>query len=350
MTLAETTDPVRLFLVESPFQLICATEAVRVVRPDERAVLIVVKRVRHNLRNSDQIAKLLERFDWPDVRFLDLSEKSRIGRQWSIWRYLSALGKELGEPPSAVFLGEYRADVMHMFATVLAARESWLLDDGASTLRLRGDLDPGWDLADFAKPFGPVKRLGAHLLYPGKTRSPRDQKRFLFTAFHELFDDPRVVPNRFDLVSSFSFRKTGAGLQVVIGQKLSENGICSQEAELHALRRMTSDVRTRGAQAVYFAHRGDSSEKLRRIEEELGVTIYRPETPVEIEFITTDRPLASIAGFYSTALFSLRVLFPDVPVTAYRIAEHEIDDFYRPGLGEVYQALADAGISIAPDS
>jgi hypothetical protein len=116
------------------------------------------------------------------------------------------------------------------------------------------------------------------------------------------------------------------------------------------LRRIFSDIEARNAKPVYYAHRDDGPEKLHRIKDDLGVEIRRPDTPIELEFITNNQPLASVAGFYSTALFSLRALFPDVPVTAYRIPERKIDTKYRAATTEFYQPLKEAGITVVPDS
>ena len=85
-----------------------------------------------------------------------------------------------------------------------------------------------------------------------------------------------------------------------IGQPLSELGLISEEKYLSVL-----DACSKDNELVYFPHRRESREKLSK----LDVNVHFSEAPLELELLLMGELPISVIGFYSTALYTLKLLY-----------------------------------------
>ncbi|WP_095596660.1 polysialyltransferase family glycosyltransferase [Actibacterium pelagium] len=336
----------RLFLIESPFQLLSAIEAAAAIHPEDEAFLIIMRRQSERSRNERQIEQLVPLFAWDQVFHLDLADCGPIQRQWRIFWLITRLRSALSHGLSASFIGEFRWDFMHLIVNVLRSRESWLLDDGTAILRLRENFKLGWKAEKIDRDLGPIRRLILYLLYLGGHRGEPEQYRGIFTGFHQFFEHPCVLPNRFDYLTGLSCCKEPAVKHIIVGQKLSESEVCPLDVEFKAVARLTTDLRAQGIEPVYIPHRDDSSEKLKQFTKRLGLVVYPLDTVIEVAAVTGAINVASINGFYSTALFTLGQMLQHTCVCAYRFSETDISAVHRENVMAIYDTLSATGANI----
>ncbi|MBM6551057.1 hypothetical protein [Marinomonas ostreistagni] len=92
-----------------------------------------------------------------------------------------------------------------------------------------------------------------------------------------------------------------------IGSKVVEIGYLNEEFYLSILRSKYCN----NIKCLYFAHRGEAPEKLKKVSE-IGYILIKPDLPLEDYFIINGAPKAEYFSLYSTALYNLSVMIPDV--------------------------------------
>lgn len=334
----------RVFLVESPFQALCATEARLKISSDEAATIVTIRRHPDRSRNEQQIGLILDRYGWQDRLHLDIANGTPLSKFLRIMGLLRSLQDAAGSAAVKVFIGEYRYDLMHFIGNALSAEESWLLDDGAAMLQIRSCLDKGWSaLRPWSfRPFG-LFLLGVAV--PRGWAPPAYQGRFIFTIFDSLLIGERVVPNRLEGLRKTRRPTIRLDEAWIIGQKLSESGICAVDAEVSAIKQIATGMSARSERILYMAHRDDSTDKLRRIADLGLLRVRKNEAPVELQIDQESLP-GTVGGFYSTALFTLHQLVPEMELTAFRLPRKQISAAYVEYIGTCYQALQHFGIRV----
>ena len=105
-----------------------------------------------------------------------------------------------------------------------------------------------------------------------------------------------------------------------IGQPLSELNILSEQKYLGVIESMSKKNRI-----IYFPHRRESKEKIRQ----LSVSVHHSDVPLELELLNIGKRPKLIVGFYSTALYSLKLLY-GINSCCIKVAtgNKDIDDIY----------------------
>lgn len=102
-----------------------------------------------------------------------------------------------------------------------------------------------------------------------------------------------------------------------IGQDLVELGIISHKKYLMALKAVAQETEALQAQLIYYPHRAEKAENLKLLESQVpNFCVAKREMPIEdYMLLMTKRPI-KVYTFYSTAIFVISRLFPNVDCRA----------------------------------
>lgn len=313
-----------LALVESPVQLLHLLEWRH--RNGTAPLKVAVLAPRHSRAKSQlsSVASLAEpsglSITWLEPRL------SRTASARSLLRLRRIIGGF-----DEVIIGDPFSGLIQALLPGVKASRVVVLDDGTATIDFVNLLESHRPLFRWAQqPDG----LGRVLRRPVAARAAR-----FFTPREgrtlELFTVMPVKPPAGIEVVNHSYEWTRRtfgppkidGEVTVVGSTLVENGILREDAYLKAV---TTAVRGHGTNGQYFAHRGESTRKLRAVAERTGLRIVRPMFPLEIE-LSRGPVGARVVCFPSTPAYSLPYVLRDA-----RIKVHVLDipaSWLRPDAG-----------------
>ncbi len=304
-----------LFVLNTPFQLLGAFEAMDAFSVEERIVLIQ-QRDDGDSAHGRQLRTTAALLGFDDaIWYPRVAGRVSAGQTAQLARCIrDRVGNgPVSRPFERTFIGEVRLRQFRMLAATLIAQVnggSWILDDGTQTIsHVRTIRERG-----YWKPSGSaILRL---------VRSGRDfflhdlhdpvMPRFrLFTCFDFLPDKGlQIVRHDFGaLRKRFDITDPQEGLRILLGSPAVEDGAVSADVYRLSVARLLSRFEGTGS-VQYYPHRRENPEKLRVLTEAFPISIAEPEYPVEIELLTRRLYPVEIAAFASTALFTLSRIFP----------------------------------------
>ena len=315
-----------LFIVESPLQLINATEASQHFGNSEN--MLVVRKT-HNVHADRQISNLVSLVKWDDVIWLDSEDKSVFLKALQLIRKFLKRHLSVGR----VFIGEFRSPWMLVFAENIKPQELFLLDDGAGTpIRQREDLDPENKSKFYAEQSGSmatlVKKILCNLL--GLKYFTMDRQIHLYTFFElQPYEKQKVVHNDFMFLREYSKKHQSIDEDAIyfIGTSMAEIGVLSEHTYMSLLKKvlMVNSDKT----IVYIPHRRECENKISEISRIDNVEVRRLENIVEYEFLFLDQIPSKILCFPTMAAFTLKKIFPSLTINMLRLNAEDINERYR---------------------
>ncbi|WP_394249706.1 hypothetical protein [Vibrio profundi] len=294
-----------LYLVTSPFQLLCAIEAKQEYKTKENILLLREERADSA---AAQMRLLLNRDEWDHIIFL--------GRRSKIWEARKLQSKLKRINPSLsfnyMFYADYSAWRTNVLLNNVSVKREVMFDDGIGTVR---------EFNDKIQPRAVVSRNKASRdfllklvgLKPARKIYPRDN--FSFFTFFELPNSEfplrinrlRQIRNRLSTSNCFSSTAPigfiGQGMVATKGIKL--------DYYVNMLKELIAE---NGKPLIYFPHRTEENfvkEKLETIE---GLTYHQSKLPLELEISQESLKISKIYGISSTASVSLGVLYPEIEI------------------------------------
>ncbi|MCG7201368.1 alpha-2,8-polysialyltransferase family protein [Marinobacter pelagius] len=298
-----------VFVASTPLQLISCAEARGHYRcPDESCLLVIARP--DNRVTETQVAFLLEQLGLQGVQTIYLRKSTFYLRLSSVFRQLS------GRQIDRLFIGNQSSWIHEVFYLGLSWKQLVFVDDGLATVKyyhaIHSEGLASRVTADKRRLLG---RLGIHL-----HRVVPDRVSF-FTCFPlESSDKVDVATHDFPV-----FRQTfqpehegrqGAPLVGFIGQPFGgEDRLTQMQSQVrHVVERHP------GAKIVYFMHRKERRRELKQALLGLPIELRSsPRWPIEVEVALSREPYVAFYSFTSTALFTLKKIFPELPV-------YQIDD------------------------
>ncbi|MGW1157966.1 hypothetical protein ACWD5Q_15165 [Streptomyces sp. NPDC002513] len=195
------------------------------------------------------------------------------------------------------------------------AGELVIVDDGTATTEFVRIVTEGRDLTRWHQQ---TARAGRSAKAMDWLTAP-SLRRSLFTCM-EVAAPPgiTIVANTYAWTRSRFGRPVARSGADLLGTSLVETGIVGEDRYLEAVRTIT---RARGVDR-YLAHRRESREKLRRITESTGVTVLRPDLPLEL--LAAQGPIGqTVLTFPSTVAHTLPIVLRGLGV---RVELCEIDE------------------------
>lgn len=288
----------------SPFQALCAVEAIRDLEIDDYMLVVCL---RHSMRN-DQTLNILNRYGI----IYECIEQSNV---LSFWGRIKIL-KYRRNKYKRVFVGDFRALQQYYCALRYASNKCTIvsLDDGSCNVSL---LKGVYKLRVKSK----IQILNYwYFDFVAKLRSIT-KDRYLYTIFCD-------IPN----TKYLCFQNKFKNLQVVSDENDSNfDGVffvgtnTLKFAEVLLLRidsyyQLMDDIFDKikelhhNQKIVYIPHGADDDEYMKRLCIKNNFIYDRPDTLVELYMLNLKTPPKYVYGFTSTALFTIKKMFPNTEV------------------------------------
>lgn len=315
-----------LFLVASPFQLMCAIEARETFCSEENNHLLIIDRSPPGARQFNQISTLLsQETGW---NLIDRLQETNRSAPRSVSRILQAikLAKFHKIKHEKVFLGSGKIKYFRFLGDIFGRSTTWL-DDGAASIPI-------------------ISQAIKKDLWKGTQINGMPHMFSVFaTEDHQLKTSGAIQNNPLAQLRSMTFIPDNTDFEhvTVLGQKLSEGGDMEREAELVALANIRSSLRDYNA--CYVPHRSENPSKLTKIEN-LGYRLRLLDYPFEQALLAARTPPKIVISWFSTALFTTAQLRPEIQLLAVRGPLNTTNTQRFQIINEVYEALENAGINV----
>lgn len=233
-----------------------------------------------------------------------------------------------------VFCGNL-SSIGKMIIASISKNKVFLLDDGAVTINhYLSELNK-----DNRNTKYPLKKKIRHWRFNlfGLKTIPTDTIN-LFTSYQFV---PRakeqIVHNNLTYFKQTVLSHTIADETVyLLGQPLADIQLINRETYLNYVQKIQNFYQRK---LVYIPHRAESvSDDLIRLQDD-NFTIQEIHQPIELEFINSHKYPKYICSFYSSALFTLNILYPESEIIAF-VIEPDKMVFPRPEIKNVYDYAA----------
>lgn len=348
---------VNIFVVESPLQLISAIEATKTFEIGDdleqtKNVLVIRFGDSSRIQNNGQMRWLQKLFEWDEI--IDFSDPHTFSLLLHLWRRykMRYISRKYQTHKIKFFMGEFRAEWMHYLRHYLKPDCTFLLDDGAVTIQVQRE----YLAKDRLLPHSPsptlLKNTLKKLIYSKILKSRILSKPLnLFTVFDlEPIGSQKVITHKYKFVSALVNTKEISVLHEVwfFGSKYSEAKILTEETELELLKQVRSyfAVTNGDLKFKYIPHRDESSDKLKKIEYDLDITVFPLGVPAEVYILHNCVRPEICAGYYTTALLNTKVMQPTVSIVSFRIPAKGINAKFQNPISNVYEFIRESGISI----
>ncbi|MFI1736754.1 hypothetical protein [Streptomyces sioyaensis] len=291
-----------LAFVESPVQLLNVLEWAHTAQATALTVVVLSP---HDPMTRGQLRRMAElaRDEGHAVRW----EEARGGPTAPV-RTIGGLTPMLRRA-GRIVIGDPFSRYVQLLLTLTKARDLVVVDDGTATMEFISQLARGERLVRWHRngsgrgardlAFAPFSATARRRLTP----APEGGRRTvgLFSSM------PVEVPPGVEVTANdFAWTRGRFGpprltrAADIVGTSLVETGVVDADRYLAAVGAL---ARTHGA-TRYFAHRKESTEKLRRLSAETGLEVVRPDLPLEL--IARRGPIgALIVSFPSTVVHTL---------------------------------------------
>ncbi len=197
-----------------------------------------------------------------------------------------------------------------------------VLDDGTPTLNVADKRGQGKFYNAYH--FRSLRILAKNILYQGIL--PPAYRPPGKITFFSMFDFPvrggdKLVHNNYTWVQSKVKQHPQTDEFLFIGSHIVDRKLVSEENYLWSLKKVMEDVSGSGLHFKYVHHRSESKHMRERISEICETTEFN--MPLELMFLDKPRP-AIFAGHFSSAMFTLARIFPEIEMRSYLFAEHMI--------------------------
>jgi hypothetical protein len=265
-----------LYVVESPFQLLNAIEAIHTFPANQVDLYI---RHSDSSKNDEQLKNLIKKIDLPkEVSVHSFLISSDIKKPLVILKMLVYFIKFrfIANRYEKIFIGCYESRFLRMALPFNS--KTILLDDGLKTISTQNNFNPG-------------------------------QHFNWFTIFDlQPIGQQKIYKNEFKNLQSHIKQQDSKNKSVLfIGTKLSEENIITEDYNVEIIERIAKE--NHSSPLKYVAHRGESQTKLERIQEIQNVEIIQLSYPLELLPVYGDFAPSKIISFYSTALITLQKIY-----------------------------------------
>jgi len=282
------------FIVESPLQLLGALEAIFLLKPQD--YLLIVRYSEQ--RNNRQLSKIIQdlNVDTKYVKYVYFDSHLNIRNSYKILKFMLWMAIK-GRYVEKIYLGDYNSRVLTLIRKyILNKNKIYYLDDGVATLTV--------------------------------------QKNFREDNYYDLFTMYDILPLKSQEITKHNFLYLKQCLKIdfleresivlLLGNKFYEEGIISKEYFFQSLEQLLAHYPNKNIR--YVAHRGEEIGKLEYLEQYYGFDVVQYDYPIELYGFYEKKIPSDIVSFLSTALLTMKMIYVDVNVTAYRIDLNELLD------------------------
>ena len=318
-----------LFLITSPLQLINAIEAKSHFKLTSNILVVIF--TEHQSKNKNQISRLINEDEWDHVIRFDQrlkNTKTTFLRQIKLVKLLQKKSYNM------LFCGDF-SSINKMIIANVKKKKVYLMDDGAVTIN-RHLNELGGKNSTQKIPLKRKIRQWRFNLFGLKT-IPTDTIN-IFTSYELTpHGNEEIIRNELKYFrETFLANATIDNTVYFLGQPLSDIQIIGRETYLRYIKAIRNYY---GTKIVYIPHRAEHTmQDIEEMEDELFEVMYT-DLPIELEFITTNRYPMQIGSFFSSALFTLNIIYPECKITAFEIETEQIKENHINDIGAVYDYI-----------
>lgn len=286
-----------VFVLCSPFQILCAIAAIKQLEIVTYKLFLLLKR--NNVRNEQAIS-LLETFNIPYKRLPYLT-------RFNFWSSVIKAYSQRRNEYKRLFVGDFR-NVSQLYAGLRFVSDNSnvvILDDGNATISiLNGVLTE------------PVPKIHVSLLNMITKRRKVVYDQNFLTIYSDIANKNFKINKLYlDKVScNDNFEKSLKNVYIV-GTKV--NGFCNAldipvNTFIQKLGELMHYLRVRFPDETiyYIPHGRDNNDFGEKLCQQYGCVYSRPDMMIEMELLNLPNPPKAIYGYTSTALYTLKKLFP----------------------------------------
>lgn len=298
-----------IFIISSPFQILSAIEANNNHSKGES--LFVFFLGKNELQNSF-ILKIVDKFIEGQVVHVDYSDE--VGFLTAKIKLLKSLKKKKF---NNVFVGDYQEFSMQLFACNLNYDKLYVLDDGTSTLVLNNQLIDSITHIRCNNDKITGRNIIKWLLvvsYGLKLKRKVQVNWFTMFEFNPM-NKANIIKHQFEYMRSARVEVNSADASAsskrvyFIGSNLVNAGVVkSKENYLDLLTKIRSHYAT--YEFIYLPHRLEDKNVLKELVSNCNIELLQLDNIIELAFIENSIVPAHICSFYSTALYSLKLIYP----------------------------------------
>lgn len=309
-------DEVSLFLVSSPFQYMCAEEAQHRYKTTRNVLIVEVRDTEIGIR---QLSDKIDKSRWSEIIYFE-----RGSRTFFAPKLIKKLKKKYGGMFHRFFFSEYTSWLANTIIVNVNFSGVVYFDDGTMTI-IEYD-----KYIKNKSHFSRIRPIQDFLLYlqgckPPRFRAfPRDFEMFSIFNFPDA--DVAVVKNDLGLLRSkmgFSgVYKSDAPVGIIGEGMVGEKGVVSVCDYVKSI----EDIVANNRGCIYFPHRlerVDVKAELLKID---GLKYHDSQLPLELEISDKNIKLSAIYGVASTAIYTISVLYSDVPIRLFNLNKHGSDE------------------------
>ena len=299
-----------LFIVRSPLQIMNAYEASRHFDTTQNILVII-----HNSgsKNIEQIKKMVDIFNldniWDEIIEIEDNKKSKF------FKYVKLIKSLKKNRYETIFIGDFGTIFKSLLAN-LEHKQSYLMDDGTATIVTHKTISNY-----FYKKRLRLKEL-RFLLFGLKAKIKKDIKFFTIFDLKQL-NNEIIVKHTFNNVKKrFLSHKHEDDIIYLLGQNLTQANMVTKEKYIYYVKQIINKYKNK--KIIYMPHRTEIlHEELKDLAND-NFIIKNSTMPIEIFFLKNQVYPKHIISFFSTALFTLNVIFDKSKIESFVISLDDI--------------------------
>ncbi|MFT6734268.1 MAG: hypothetical protein ACJAS9_002463 [Polaribacter sp.] len=270
-----------LLLVESPFQLLSAYEAIKYFKLQNYLLLIRYSGLK---KNDQQIDRLLQVLQINPVNIESVFIKESCRGVSDFLKFIFYMFKYFIKRADfeSIYIGSYRSRFFrNVLKQFLNEKKIILLDDGNQTIEVQ-------------KEFTSTENFD------------------LFTMYSlEAYQGQKVYLNQFKALSKLIVidKNSTEDNILFIGCGLSEAGIISSKKYIQLIEKVAEYYGERGKTMVYLPHRNEQQLLINELVKINNLNLKTIDYPIEFIGLYDGMSFSKVSSFYSTALITMRDIY-----------------------------------------
>jgi len=267
-----------LIVVESPFQLLCAYEAIHSLKLNYKLIV----RLSGHINNDQQLKQMADNLSFSNVIFIKIKTKKDVLSLLNMTIfYIQLYFRQF----DYYYFGDYLSGFLKLSSKFINRKKIFLLDDGVATLKIQ---------QQFLQNNSPLN---------------------LYTVFDiKAMHMQKILKHRFLHLTNHFKNSNIINKNIYIGENLVELSILDAKKYLDIVREVAKESK----ELFYFPHRLSSPDILNEIKKIKNISIVYPDVCIEYYVLKEGILPSKVYSILSTALFTLNILFPKSNIIAYK--------------------------------
>lgn len=318
---------INLFIITSPLQLINAIEAKDYFKTNNNKLVAIFTEFKS--KNKDQILRLIDENEWEDVLYFDMRPE---GTSTTFFRQIKLVKLLRSNVYDHIFCGDLSSSI-NLILSNIDKRKVYLVDDGATTInRHLNELNQDKQHKTSLK--NKLRKLRFNIF--GIKTNLKDTVN-MFTSYNLLPNgNEEIIKNNLSYFKENYLNNSALDNSVYfLGNPLVKYNMISREKYFEYVSNIKKSSKNK---ILYIPHRSESDfEDIKKLEDE-NFEIYYPELPIELELIFNNIYPSKVYSFFSSALFTLNIIFEKTDVVALKINKKDFTKDF-PSINNVYQYI-----------